>query len=475
MAKHYRWFAISVATLCVTSILPAERSAAANTLCVNPKGSKGCYSTISAGVAAANSGDTVRVGQGTYREHVIINKPLSLIGFNAANTIIDASGNTGNGVGIYVDGMDNLTAADIAASQLTGLSDVVVQGFTVANGGFEGILVTNASNVTITENQVTGNNTNLQVPTSNTGCPFIPAWETSEGFDCGEGIHLNAVHHSTVANNQVDHNAGGILMTDETGPNHDNLITGNIVTENGYDCGITLASHRAAPGYGGTSRTPYGVFHNTVANNESSKNGLAVSGNGVGVGLFTSPGPPTLPTLATSVCDNVVIGNRLTGNGQPGVAMHAHKAGARLTGNLITGNYIADNGADVSDTLTAGPTGINIHAGASGEPLTDNVVTGNIIERESIDVAVSTSAPIDVHLNDLTGGGVGVANLGTGTINATVNWWGCSGGPTAAGCSTVQGNGITFTPWLTRRANSEERGSEEHDHHDSAGRLTSDR
>src|SRR5258708_333786 len=240
MAKQYRWFAISVAALCVMSILPAEQSAAANTLCVYPKGSKGCYSTISAGVAAANSGDTVRVGQGTYREHVIINKPLSLIGFNAANTIIDASGNTGNGVGIYVDGMDNLTAADIAASQLTGLSDVVVQGFTVANGGFEGILVTNASNVTITENQVTGNNTNLKVPTSNTGCPFIPAWETSEGFDCGEGIHLNAVHHSTVANNQVDHNAGGILMTDETGPNHDNLITGNVVTENGYDCGLTL-------------------------------------------------------------------------------------------------------------------------------------------------------------------------------------------------------------------------------------------
>src|SRR6266853_3275537 len=163
MAKHYRWFAISVAALCVMSILPAEQSAAANTLCVNPKGSKGCYSTISAGVAAANSGDTVRVGQGTYREHVIINKPLSLIGFNAANTIIDASG-PGNGIGIYVDGMDNLTPSDVANGQLTGLSNVVVQGFTVANGGFEGILVTNATNVTIIDNHVTGNNTNLVVP-----------------------------------------------------------------------------------------------------------------------------------------------------------------------------------------------------------------------------------------------------------------------------------------------------------------------
>ena len=103
-------------------------------------------------------------------------------------------------------------------------------------------------------------------------------------------------------------NAGGILLTDETGPNHDNLITGNLVTENGYDCGITLASHRAAPGYGGAGRVPYGVFHNTVAYNESSKNGLAVSGNGVGVGLFTSPGPPFLSSLATVVLPRISPG-----------------------------------------------------------------------------------------------------------------------------------------------------------------------
>src|SRR5207247_1424107 len=201
-------------------------------------------------------------------------------------------------------------------------------------------------------------------------CPVPPPWETSECFHCGEGIHLDAVHHSTLANNTVDHNAGGILITDETGPNHDNLITGNLVTENGYDCGITLASHRAAPGYGGAGRVPYGVFRNTVANNEASKNGLLVSGNGTGVGLFTSPGP----------------------------------------------------------------TGINIHAGNSGEPMTGNVVTGNVIEREDIGVAISTSAQINVHLNDLDGGGVGIANLGTGKIDATVNWWGCPGGPAAGGC-----------------------------------------
>jgi len=419
----HHWLTVSFAVL--YTLLPGTTGAAAAESCVNPQGKKGCFSSINAAIAAAAPGDTIRVRQGTYKEHVVINKPLSLIGFNAGNTIIDASGpgpspgSPGAGVGIYVDGMDNLSATDIATGNLTGLSDVVVQGFTVANGGFEGILVSNASNVTIIDNHVTGNNTNLVVPTNPAGCPFIPAWETSEGFDCGEGIHLDAVHHSTVANNMVDHNAGGILMTDETGPNHDNLITGNLVTENGYDCGITLASHRPAfsLGYGSAFNVAYGIFRNTVVNNEVSKNGLLVSGNGTGVGLFTSTGPPTVSTMQTATYDNVVVGNRLIGNGQPGVAMHIHKAGGKLTGNLIAGNYIADNGKDVADNATAGPTGINIHAGNSGEPMTGNVVTGNVIKHEAIDVAVSTSAQINVHLNDLKGGGFGVVNLGTGKID----------------------------------------------------------
>jgi len=35
----------------------------------------------------------VQVAQGTYREQVSINRPLSLIGVNTANTLFDADGN----------------------------------------------------------------------------------------------------------------------------------------------------------------------------------------------------------------------------------------------------------------------------------------------------------------------------------------------------------------------------------------------
>src|SRR5207248_3232495 len=374
------------------------------------------------------------------------------------DTLIDASGSNtggvGNGVGIYVNGMDNLTPAQKLIGG-TGLSEVVVQSLTVMTARFEGILVTNASTITLHKNHVTGSNTGLQVPTNPGGCPFIPPWETSEGFDCGEGIHLAAVHNSTVANNVVDHNAGGVLLTDETGPNRDNLIIGNQITDNGYDCGITLASHRppTSLGFGSDPAVAFGVFRNTVAHNESSNNGLAVSGNGIGVGIFTSPGPPTFATMQTAAYQNVVIGNRLIGNGQPGVAMHAHKAGAILTGNLVTGNYIAFNGADVADNATPGPTGINVDGGASGVSLNGNTIIGNIIENQTIDIAVRTAAStqIDLHLNDLLGTQIGVLNQGAGAVNATQNYWGCPTGPGTPGCSAASAN-VTVASSLRQRS-----------------------
>ena len=49
---------------------------AAATLCVNPGGTSGCKSTISAAVTAANAGDVIQVWPGTYKEDVVITKSL---------------------------------------------------------------------------------------------------------------------------------------------------------------------------------------------------------------------------------------------------------------------------------------------------------------------------------------------------------------------------------------------------------------
>src|SRR4051794_32802351 len=70
----------------------ASGYAKAATLCVNPGGTGGCYATINAAVNAAANHDIVRVAAGTYKEDVVIGKPLSLVGSGPQSTIIDASG-----------------------------------------------------------------------------------------------------------------------------------------------------------------------------------------------------------------------------------------------------------------------------------------------------------------------------------------------------------------------------------------------
>lgn len=405
--------------------------ASAATLCVNQNPKSGCpYTTIGAAVAAAASGDTVNVAPGRYAEDVHIIQPVSLIGAGAKWTIINAKGLSN---GIFIDGINGAATITPGANTLT---SVTVTGFTVQNANFEGILALNASYVTVWGNLVTGNNRALDL--SHFTCPNIPPFETSEGEDCGEGIHLTGVDHSTITDNTIEQNSGGILLSDDTGPTNANLIKDNEVRDNPFDCGITLASHPQAAITGASS--PLGVFGNTIANNESTENGFQVPGAGAGVGIFN-------PSPGTKAYGNVVIGNRLTNNGLPGVAMHSHAPNQNLDDTLIIGNYIAGNGADTGDAATPGPTGINVFGVT---PITGTVISHNVIDQEAVDIAVKTGALVTAHLNNLVGKQIGVDNLDAGSVDATENWWGCAKGPGARGCTTVSGANVTTTPFLTQ-------------------------
>lgn len=396
--------------LCGLNVTAAE-------LCVNPHGSGGCASTISGAVSAASPNDVIRVARGTYHETVTIGIPLSLIGESAKNTVIDAT-NLLNGINVDGHGHPDL-------------AHVIVSGFTVRNANAQGILVTNASDVMVSNNHVTGNDRSLDAV--NLQCPPLPEYfQAGEAFDCGEGIHLSGVDHSTVSANLVNHNAGGILLSDDTGLNHDNLVSGNIVQDNPLDCGITIAAHN--PGFA--------VSHNTIVGNTSARNGT-VSGEGAGVGIFA--GAPGAHNDGNVVADNI-----LTGNGLPGVALHSHLGGQTLNDHLIVGNTIWGNGPD-GDPGTTVPTGISVSNTPAGPPITGVVISHNVIKGEDIGIAVNAAGSVAAHFNSLFAP-VGVDNLGSGTIDATENWWKCPGGPDAHGCGTVSNASgtVTYEPWLTK-------------------------
>ena len=191
---------------------------------------------------------------------------------------------------------------------------------------------------------------------------------------------------------------------------------------------------------------PYGVFNNTIAHNDVTRNGFQVPGAGAGVGIFA-------PFPGTRDSGNVVIDNDLYDNGLPGVTMHNHAAApapappVNMDDNMIIGNRIWGNGKDTEDAATSGPTGINLFSKA---PVNGTVVSQNTIYDESIGIAFNApSNQISAHFNNFEFNGVGVDNIGTGVVNANFNWWGCATGPGTSGCATIVQPGVTFRPWLT--------------------------
>jgi nitrous oxidase accessory protein NosD len=272
--------------------------------------------TIGRAVTLASPGDTIVVRSGSYAEQVTVSKRLRLFSDGAT---IDASGKVN---GIVVTG-----------PQASGTS---VSGFTVVNAIGEGILVSTASNVTVLRNVVRNND----LGTNTTATPECAPQGEVPG-DCGEAVHLMGVADSRVLGNLVEGNVGGILVTDETGPSHGNLIAGNVSRNNKDDCGITLPSHNPMAT---SDASKAGVYDNTVVDNVTTGNG------GAGVGMFA-------PAPGTASYDNRVVGNVATGNGEAGIAIHAHAPGQNVSGNVIVGNRVAGNGED-PDSGSGHPTGI---------------------------------------------------------------------------------------------------------------------
>ena len=236
-------------------------------------------------------------------------------------------------------------------------------------------------------------------------------------------------------------NSGGILLSDDTGPTHDNLISLNTVSDNAYACGLVLASH--PPATVASSTVPYGVYHNTVYGNRSQRNGLS-NGGGAGAGVFASvPG--------AKAYGNIIVDNLLADNGLPGVAMHAHTADQQMTDNIVVGNTIVNNGADTEDAATPGPAGINVYSKVAQA---GNIISSNSIQSESYDVVINNPALVQVNFNALQtsagGAGVGVDNLGSGKVDATENWWACPNGPGVPfTCSSAVGTLVQGYPGLS--------------------------
>lgn len=474
---------LAVSTLPVLALGVARPARAEATLCVDAGGAGGCAASVQAAVdAVSEPHTTITVAPGVYTascaEAACSVAAIRAAAPNASALVgLTLQCGRGNGHSVHLDA----THLDHAV-YVSGVDQVTIEGCVAENADREGILVEGSRNVAVIRN-VVQNNDQAMARTAGSGNPPCPTFLAPGtpgtgaiqccpdafsggpgGFpldndDCGEGIHLRSVTSSVVRGNFVHDNIGGILLTDETGPNQDNLVVGNIAEDNtkfGGDCGVTLASHVAcAPGSndasGCTPAPPVdgilqgsGVFHNAVVGNVLRRNGAS------GAGMFANPGAP--PGAATKAFGNLVSGNVVADNGQPGIAIHVHAANGNADHNVITDNVVRGNGAD-EEVGGSPPPRIGIEILSNGAfpgfspaaPVVGTIVSRNTVSGEDVDVWVgNTQTDAGVFLNALLGdGAVGVQNAGSGTVTATQNWWGCPAGPGSPGCSSTTGSVLT--------------------------------
>ncbi|MBS7632812.1 right-handed parallel beta-helix repeat-containing protein [Candidatus Bathyarchaeota archaeon] len=170
------------------------------------------FPSIQEAINSATAGTTLFVSSGTYREHLIINKTISLIGENRTQTIID-----GNFTGNVV----NITAPN---SRL--------EGFTIQNSGRQslnsGIYIAEGANSSNVSSNIVANNYVGILVYKSSDC-IIKDNVVHSNLD--DGVRLKNSHANTISRNTIDANVFyGVNLHDS----NNNIISDNSVSNNIY-------------------------------------------------------------------------------------------------------------------------------------------------------------------------------------------------------------------------------------------------
>lgn len=173
------------------------------------------YKTIHESVEHASPGDTVMVGEGTYRENILITKPLTIKSEKGSeNTIVQAA--------VRKEPVFKVLNVDGAA----------ITGFTATGSDTAGIYIRNSRNILITDNKTLKNDSGLRIYNTRNSLFRHNTANANEQF----GIYLEASGENTIEKNTVESNKDkGIYLN----ASHNNSVQENSVKLNIWN-GIIL-------------------------------------------------------------------------------------------------------------------------------------------------------------------------------------------------------------------------------------------
>jgi parallel beta-helix repeat protein len=245
------------------------------------------FLAIQEAINSAVEGDIIFVRTGTYYEHVVVNKSVSLVGEDSRTTIID-----GNETGRVIDVVSD---------------NVNVTGFTVQRGGSitlpdldAGICLDSVRGCKISSNNIVDN-----------GC---------------FGIHLLNSDQNTVSGNNLTRNA---LFAIELSTSNNNVISSNIAAYNPQiGIGMHASSHDNAILGNIVINNTYGINLNNLRNSTISGNYLA---NNSEIGIW----------MQNDVVSNAICGNNVT------ASRYCIKIEERANNNTIWGNILTDSQSSI--------------------------------------------------------------------------------------------------------------------------------
>ncbi len=273
------------------------------------------FLTITKAAHEAREGDTVRVLAGTYAETIILD---AWSGTESAPITLKAD------PGVIVTGNGEVDGG--SAFSITGQSYIIIEGFTIADTAYKGILVTNSHHISILKNII----------------------YNSGGHVYGE--HQQGIHFKTVANSIIDGNIShdnscvGILLSHGS---NDNVISNNYSFSNYSDDPVTPETITDAAGIELRDSDSNLVIHNVVYGNEDS-----------GINMYKVSGDGSQ--------NNMIVGNLVYGNRDHGIDNN-NSTGQYIIGNTVQGNHTS---------------GINLEANSFGGTIINNIISDNGLDPE---------------------------------------------------------------------------------------------
>ena len=332
------------------------------------------FLTIQEAINNAADGDTVFVKAGTYYEHVVVNKTVSLVGEDSSTTIVD-----GNGTGHVIDIISD---------------NVNITGFTVQRGGSialpdlnAGICLNSTRGCDISSNNIVDN-----------GC---------------FGIHLLDSDQNTVSGNSLMRNA---LFAIELSTSSNNIIQSNIVTFNPMTgIGMHASSHNNVILGNRVINNTYGINLNNLRNSTISGNYLV---NNSEIGIW----------MQNDVISNAIYGNNVTDS------RYCIKIEERANSNTIWRNVLTNSQSgiqiqnarytEIFNNTIAHNYGSDWDAGIRLDSAGYSRIYSNLITDNWRGILLYTTSPhVSIYSNNITDNefAVRVASGGSNYLNVSDN------------------------------------------------------